>query len=96
MENLKSNPSAEKPDATEQNRVHTIIVNGREKKFVGKEISFKQVVELAFGSYEDKEEIAYTVTYSKGENRKEGTMTVGTSVKVKSEMIFNVTKTNRS
>lgn len=96
MENLKSKPSEENPDAPGQNKEHTIIVNGREKKFVGKEISFKQVVELAFGTYEDKEDIAYTVTYSKGEDKKEGTMTVGTSVKVKSEMIFNVTKTNRS
>jgi hypothetical protein len=85
-----------KDEAPGQNKEHTIIVNGREKEFTGKEISFKQVVELAFGSYEENDDIVYTVTYSKGEDRKEGTMTKGASVKVKSGMIFNVTKTNRS
>ena len=73
-----------------------IIVNGREKSFSGREITFRQVVELAFGTYEENPDIVYTVSYSKGEDKKEGTMTVGTTVKVKDGMIFNVTRTNRS
>jgi len=73
-----------------------IIVNGREKVFTEREITFKQVVELAFGTYDENPDIVYTVSYSKGEGKKEGTMTVGTSVKVKDGMIFNVTRTNRS
>jgi len=73
-----------------------IIVNGREKVFAEREITFRQVVELAFGAYEENPDIVYTVSYSKGEDKKEGTMTVGTSVKVKDGMIFNVTRTNRS
>lgn len=73
-----------------------IIVNGREKVFTEREITFRQVVELAFGAYEENPDIVYTVSYSKGEDKKEGTMTVGTSVKVKDRMIFNVTRTNRS
>ncbi len=73
-----------------------IIVNGREKVFSEREITFKQVVELAFGTYDENPDIVYTVSYSKGEGKKEGTMTAGTSVKVKDGMIFNVTRTNRS
>lgn len=83
-------------DTLGQNKEFTIIVNGREKTFTGKEISFRQVVELAFGTYEENENIVYTVSYSKGEDKKEGTMTKGTTVKVKSEMIFNVTRTDKS
>lgn len=85
-----------KVDAPEQGKKTIIIVNAREKEFSGKEISFKQVVELAFGSYEDNVNIVYTVSYSKGEDPKQGTMTKGTSVKVKHGMIFNVTKTDKS
>lgn len=82
--------------ASEHEKKFEIIVNGREKSFIGREITFKQVVELAFGNYEENPDIVYTVSYSKGEDKKEGTMTVGTSVKVKNGMIFNVTRTNRS
>lgn len=91
-----SNSEEHGKDAPGQNKEFTIFVNGREKNFVGKEISFRQVVELAFGAYEEDENIVYTVSFSKGEDKKEGTMTKGTSVKVKSGMIFNVTKTNKS
>ena len=83
-------------EAPGQDKEFTIIVNGREKKFTGKEISFKQVIELAFGTYEDNPNIVYTVTYSKGEDKKEGTMTAGSTVKVKDGMIFNATRTDKS
>ncbi|MBK7143583.1 MAG: multiubiquitin domain-containing protein [bacterium] len=74
----------------------TIIVNGREKQYDGKRISFEQVVTLAFGTYEDNENIVYTVTYSKGEDKKEGSMVKGDDVKVKDGMIFNVSRTDKS
>ena len=79
-----------------QNKEHKIIVNGREKTFVGKEISFTEVVELAFGTTGDVNTI-YTVTYSKGEHHKpKGTLVKGESTKVKDGMIFNVTATSKS
>jgi len=90
MENLHGH------GAPGHNKEFNIIVNGREKVFSEREIAFRQVIELAFGTYEENPDIVYTVSYSKGEDRKEGTMTVGTSVKVKNGMIFNVTRTNRS
>lgn len=73
-----------------------IIVNTREKTWTEKKISYEQVVELAFGSYSEDENIVYTVTYKKGEEKHEGSLVSGQSVPVKGGMIFNVTKTNKS
>lgn len=79
----------------------TIIVNAREKEWSKKEISYKEVIELAFGEYIENENIEYTVAYSKAHGDKNGTLTNGTltkgeSVKVKEGMIFNVNKTDKS
>ena len=75
----------------------TIIVNGREKEWSEKTISFKQVVVLAFGAYEENDQIVYTVTYKSAEKpKREGTMVVGDEVKVHHGMIFNVGRTNKS
>ena len=86
-----------KNEAPGQNKEFQIIVNGREKVVVDKKISFTQVVELAFGTTAIDENTIYTVTYSKGEDKKsKGTMVKGDTVTVKSGMIFNVTATDKS
>lgn len=75
----------------------TLIVNTREKKWEKETISYKEVIVLAFGSFEDNESITYTVDYLKGpKENPEGSLTKGKSVEVKNEMIFNVTKTHKS
>jgi len=75
----------------------TIIVNAREKVWTKKEISYQEVVELAFGSYSDDPMIVYSITFAKGDkSHKQGSMVKGDSVKVKNGMIFNVTQTNKS
>lgn len=80
-----------------KDEVFTIIVNGREKKWMEKKISFRQAVELAYGSFEDNPNISYTVTYSDGPRPKsEGRLVDGQSVKVKDGMIFNVKRTDKS
>jgi hypothetical protein len=82
-----------KPKHTE----FTIIVNAREKKWEASDISFEQVVILAFGAYDPNPNIGYTVTYSRGHLPKpEGTMVKGSVVKVKNKMIFDVTATDKS
>ncbi|WP_319231082.1 multiubiquitin domain-containing protein [Draconibacterium orientale] len=74
-----------------------IIVNGREKEWNDKTISFEQVVILAFGTYQNNGRTAYTVTYTRGNNDKpQGSMVAGDTVKVKQKMIFNVTATDKS
>jgi len=92
-----NNSEEHKNEAPGQNKEFTIIVNGREKIFTDKKISFIQVVELAFDTTEIDGNICYTVTYSKGEDKKpKGTMVKGDMVPVKSGMIFNVTATDKS
>lgn len=75
----------------------TIIVNGREKSWTKRTISFQEVVLLAFGTYSDADRTCYTVTYKGGprENPK-GTMVFGDTVFVQNKMIFNVTATDKS
>jgi len=74
-----------------------IIVNGREKPWEEKTISFDQVVILAFGANDHNPNRVYTVTYCKGpEPKPEGTMVKGSIVSVKNKMIFNVTATDKS
>lgn len=75
----------------------TIIVNAREKTWEEPQISFEQVIVLAFGSYDPNPNKGYTVTYSKGrEPKPEGTMVKGSVVRVKNKMIFDVTATDKS
>jgi Multiubiquitin len=78
------------------NHEFSIIVNGRQKHVTGKEISFIQVVQLAFENATINENVAYTVTYKKGEKNKEGSMVNGDIVKLHDGMIFNVSATNQS
>jgi hypothetical protein len=74
-----------------------IIVNGREKIVTQHELSYIDVVHLAFENPTINENIVYTVTYKRGPDHKpEGTMVEGDTVKVKPGMIFNVTRTDKS
>ena len=91
-----NNSSEDKNEAPGQNKEFTIIVNGREKEVTGKEISFTQVVGLAFDTTTNQNTI-YTVTYKRGTgNKPEGTMVDGDTVKIKKGEIFNVTQTTKS
>lgn len=86
-----------KGEGSEQKKEHTIVVNAREHKFIGDEISFEQVVEIAFGSVSSDPNVAYTVTYKRGHgNKPDGSMVKGDIIKVKEGMIFNATMTNKS
>ena len=80
-----------------QGQHFNIIVNGREKIVTQHELSYIDVVRLAFENPTINENIIYTVTYKRGHDHKsEGTMVDGDTVKVKPGMIFNVTRTDKS
>lgn len=82
-----------KPKPTEL----TIIVNARSHVWKEINISFEQLVALAFGSYDNNPNKGYTVTYSRGwDPKSEGTMVKGAVVRVKNKMIFDVTATDKS
>ncbi len=76
---------------------YTLIVNLVEKKWHKDLISFEELVELAFGTYDPNPNKGYTVTYSRGRDPKpEGTLVKGSSVNVKNKMVFDVTATDKS
>ena len=84
------------PDqAPGQNKVTIIIVNGRQREFVGQKISYREVVQLAFSDAQFDDNTMFTVAYA-NPHGKDGTLTDGQEVHVKEEMVFNVSKTNRS
>lgn len=79
------------------NKETTIIINGRQFQVPGKEISFSQVVALAFPTPPTGQNIMFSVTYRRGHGDKpEGTLVEGQSTKLKEGMIFNVTSTDKS
>lgn len=72
-----------------------IIVNGQEADVPSEEVSFAQVVTLAFNAVDPK--TVYTVTYRRAKAPKhEGIMVDGDNVTVKEGTVFNVTATTRS
>lgn len=74
-----------------------IIVNGRAKKWRRESITFREVVELAFGFFEKNLVTVYTVTFMDSvPNGYNGTMIMGDTVSVKERTIFNVTSTSKS
>jgi hypothetical protein len=92
-----SNPQANKHEGQGHDKEVTIIVNARPKVVTAKEMSFADIVTLAFDSPPTGENIVFTVTYRKGEgNKPEGTLVEGETVKIKDGMIFNVTATDKS
>jgi hypothetical protein len=75
----------------------TIIVNGREKIVTSRELSFSEIVALAFDNPPSEPNTIFTVTYRRGEgNKPEGSLVQGETVKIKDGMIFNVTATDKS
>ncbi|MDA3926859.1 MAG: multiubiquitin domain-containing protein [Kiritimatiellae bacterium] len=81
-----------KPD-----KEYTIVVNTREKVVTERELTYGQVVALAFNPVPTGPYIIITVTYRRGQgNKPEGSLVEGETVKIKEGMIFNVTATDKS
>ena len=76
----------------------TIVVDGTQHPWSEKEISYEQVVDLAYdGNPPRGENVLITVGYHRGHGDKpEGDLDPGESVKVKDGMVFDVTATDRS
>lgn len=90
-------PGLEHFYSQEPPKVFKLIVNGREKPWDKKEISFQEVVMLAFAKYIDKPTMVYTVAYEDGpKENPEGSMVRGMTVFVKNKMIFHATETDKS
>jgi hypothetical protein len=78
-------------------RVFEIIVNGRQKIVTEKELSFAEIVTLAFENPPSGPNIMFTITFRNGPHKNpEGTLLEGGTIKIKNGMIFNVTPTDKS
>jgi hypothetical protein len=75
----------------------TIIVNGRPKTVHHQNLSFEQVVQLAFENPPTGPNVVFTISYTGAAGPKpHGTLTKGQSVKVKDGTVFNVRATDKS
>lgn len=81
-----------------QPKTVTIVVNGSPHEVPKKEeITYVEVVTLAYPDYPQHPEITYSVTYTRGDGHKpEGVLSPGGSVKVKDGMAFSVNRTGQS
>lgn len=97
MENITEN-SVEGSDKDRGPKTITIVVDGTPHEVPKKEdITYAEVVTLAYPDYPQDPEITYSVTYTRGHSGKpEGILTPGGSVKVKEGMAFRVDRTGQS
>lgn len=74
----------------------SIIVNARKKTVEKEEISFEELIRLAYDNPPSGPNWVFTVTYHRGHGDKEGSLHAGENVKVKDGMVFDVTATDKS
>ena len=73
-----------------------IIVNGKTKHWVSKEITYNEVLILAYGNTLSNYNALATITYSKGENKSKGNLIADQKVNTIDGMIFNALVTDKS
>jgi hypothetical protein len=94
---VEAHPRPGRPDPKPPRTV-TIIVNGeRHEVRRDSDLSFEEVVALAFDDPPTGPNWYLTVTFRRGGGqRPDGALVAGQSVKVKEGMVFNVTATDKS
>lgn len=91
-----SNEHEDKREKPDHDKSVTIIVNGRKKEVKAKELSYEEIVKLAFDNPPSGPNVVITVAYSKGEHGAHGTLLPGQKVRIKDGMVFDVTPTDKS
>jgi hypothetical protein len=78
-------------------KIITIIVNGSPEQVEKEEMTYEEIVTLAFADFPQHPERNYSVKYTNGHgNKPEGILSPGGKVKVKDGMQFTVTPTGQS
>ncbi len=81
----------------DKKKLVTIIVNGTPYEEEKNEITYDEVVTLAFSDFPQHPERTYSVTYERGQgNKPTGILSPGGKVRVKEGMIFKVKHTGQS
>ena len=87
----------DKDDGCPDGKGFSIVINGREHTVRDAELTFRQVVALAYDDPPAGEFICFTITYRHAGGRKsQGTLIEGESVKVQDGTVINVTVTDKS
>lgn len=74
-----------------------IIVNTRPRAVSQRELSYAEVLELAFPGAQNTDSILYTITFERADGKRhEGTLVRGDSIHIKKGTIFHVAKTDKS
>ena len=95
MKEVDEEESAELAD--KKDKTVTLIVNSRPKPCDDNHITFRELVVLQYGTFEDNPLIEYTVGYSNGPRpNPQGSMVDNDRVKVQDRMNFNVSRTDKS
>ena len=89
---------SDKVDPIEQiEKVSTIIVNGRARQVTVDELSFDELVDLAFDDPARGPQIVFTITFRKAGGRiEEGELDEGQRLKLRDGTVVNVTRTDQS
>jgi hypothetical protein len=76
----------------------SVVINGQPKVVTAREVTWDQVVDLAFPGERTDANLTFIVTYEEtDESKHDGTLAVGGSVHVKKEgTVFSVAKHRRS
>jgi hypothetical protein len=89
--------ATEELERAEHPRETEIIVNARPRKVPGNEVTFGEIVKLAFPAPDPNPNVIYSMTYRHAASQPPaGELAAGGKVRVKHGTIFNVTKTTKS
>ncbi|MEK4486936.1 multiubiquitin domain-containing protein [Psychrobacillus sp. FSL H8-0484] len=73
-----------------------IIINARPFSVKRGKLSFQEVVRLYYGTFDENPNVVYTVSYKRNIHTPSISMVLGDDVQVIEEMMFSVSKTDKS
>lgn len=89
--------SEDKPEQRPDDKKYSIIINGRQRQVESEELSFDELVDLAFDDPARGPQIVFTITFRGAGGRiQEGELDEGQRLKVRDGTIINVTRTDQS
>ncbi|MBS1690108.1 MAG: multiubiquitin domain-containing protein [Bacteroidetes bacterium] len=95
MDQIIPNESANQSNKVEKEV--TIFINGSAEQVNKGEMTYEEIVTIAYPDFPQHPERNYSVKYKKGDNQKpEGILAPGGKVKVKNGMQFTVNQTGQS
>ena len=89
--------SEDKPMNGTEDKKFAIVVNGRQRNVEKEELTFDELVDLAFDDPARGPQIVFTITFREAGGRvTEGELDEGQRVKIQDGTIINVTRTDQS